>query len=532
MSEAQEKSKLTEEEQKTLNQLKLLSEQAKRDIRAQVLMYVQDIEHLPFKDVEALLTRIKSIKDEANIKRYALIVHDKDKKEDSDELVAPHVHVVFEFTKRVVVSSFAKKLDEETERFEIMTKRGTKVERAVENSMAYITHRTKNASDKYQYSFDDVKANFDYKKFMDKTFEHLKPKTIIEQFSKGLLSRQKTEALLYNKDPYNVDRNFKRLDDIENAKGRLEYYNWKEKMKKNNQEKIVLWFCGEAGSGKTSEAKHFLSKRYKEYFVSGGSRDAFEDYNNEHGILLDDVRPGFLSYSDMLKMLDPYEWEPKVSARYHNKRLQGETYIVTCPLDPYDFYRGVRRKEKLGFNDKFDQLNRRITAVVHFDFTSIILERLSIGFDPNTEEIIKQTYTIKRIGNAFSLKHSLKEMHELTDGMVESFIDLPKFKREDLTWKSDFNEERIKVGKTASKDDETQSEKNLDKQSETQLEEAQVGPEVECKEEILCDEAELESLDGKKTTDSEEQSTDDEFEESLKEIREAQEFTSDLDNFF
>ena len=403
--QTQEKSKLTEEEQKTLNQLNLLSEQAKKDIRAQVLMYVQDIEHLPFKDVEALLTRIKSIKDEANIKRYALIVHDKDKKEDSDELVAPHVHVVFEFTKRVVVSSFAKKLNEETERFEIMTKRGTKVDRAVENSMAYITHRTKNASNKYQYSFDDVKANFDYKKFMDKTFEHLKLKVIIEQFSQDILSRRKAEALLYNKDPYNVDRNFKRLDDVESAKGHIGYYKWKDEMQGGKRRERVLWFYGKAGTGKSSAAKRILKQMYGNYFISGGGRDVFENYNNEHGILLDDLRPGFLNYSDILKMLDPHDFNSMVSSRYHNKLIQGETYILTCPLDPYEFYTQTRKKENLSFNDKFDQLERRIDVIIHFDFEDIALERLQIGFDDSRKEIIKDTLMYKKVHNPLGQSH-------------------------------------------------------------------------------------------------------------------------------
>ena len=456
--QTQEKSKLTEEEQKTLNQLKLLSEQAKKDIRAQVLMYVQDIEHLPFKNVEALLTRIKSIKDEANIKRYALIVHDKDKKEDSDELVAPHVHVVFEFTKRVVVSAFAKKLDEETERFEIMTKRGTKVDRAVENSMAYITHRTKNASDKYQYSFDDVKANFDYKKFMDKIFEHLKPKTIIEQFAKGLITRQKAEKLLYKIAPYNIDRNLKKLTDIESAKGHIEYYKWKDEMQSGKRCERVLWFYGKAGTGKSSAAKSILKQMYGNYFISGGGRDVFENYNNEHGILLDDLRPGFLNYSDILKMLDPHDFNSMVSSRYHNKLIQGETYILTCPLDPYEFYTQTRKKEKLSFNDKFDQLERRIDLIIHFDFDDISLEQIQIGFDDSSREIIKDTRMYKKVHNPLGQSHySMDNLYAKIDELLKWYYDLPFGLSNIASYET---RERIKVGPSKDSKDEDTGEKN------------------------------------------------------------------------
>ena len=458
-TQTQEKTKLSAEELQTLSQLKLMNKQAKKDTRAQVLMYVQNIEYLPFESVEALLTRIKSIKEETGIKRYALIVHDKDKKEGSDEVVEPHVHVVFEFNKRVVISAFAKKLNEKAEHFEIMTKRGTKVERAVENSMAYITHRTKYSSDKYQYPFDDVKANFNYKKFMDKIFERLRPRDIITQFSQGLFTRKKAERLLYKVDPYNIDRNFKRLDDIESAKGHLEYYDWKDKMQKNQQEKIVLWFYGEAGAGKTNAARYILSERYKEYFTSGGSRDVFEGYKDQHGILLDDVRPGFLNYSDMLKMLDPYEWEPKVSARYHNKQLQGEMYIITCPLDPYEFYREMRKKEKLSYNDKFEQLNRRITLTIHFDFSHITSEELNIGFDKSSSEIVKRIYKIKEFESPMAYgRCQLNELHDDTASLLKEYLKLSKCDRAHLVGGSKFDEERFKVGKNKLTSNETQEE--------------------------------------------------------------------------
>ncbi|MDO3392804.1 Rep family protein [Ligilactobacillus sp. 110_WCHN] len=420
--------------------------------KAQILMYVQQLSHLPFENVEALERRTKTLK---HLKKYAMIVHDKDDTE-------PHVHLVLVFDQRVAVNSVAKQLEDDNERFEIMTKRGNSLERSEQNAFLYLIHRTKNATDKYQYSVENVKANFRYAHYIEKNQEAyqktLKPKDVITQFAKGLIIRQKAEKLLYEIAPYNIDRNFKKLTDVESAKGHIEYYKWKDEMQSGNRYKRVLWFYGKAGTGKSSAAKHILKQIYGNYFISGGGRDVFENYNNEHGILLDDLRPGFLNYSDILKMLDPHDFNSMVSSRYHNKLIQGETYILTCPLDPYEFYTQTRKKENLSFNDKFDQLERRIDLIIHFDFDDISLEKIQIGFDDSSREIIKDTRMYKKVHNPLGQSHySMDNLYTKIDKLLKWYYDLP-FGLSDITPYE--TRERIKVGPGKDSKDEDAGEKN------------------------------------------------------------------------
>ena len=86
---------------------------------SKVIMYVQQLDKLSFENIQALIKRIKSLE---YIKRYALIVHDKDGGKD-------HLHVTFEFNKNISVNRIAKDIEESNEaQFEIMTKRGKTVQ--------------------------------------------------------------------------------------------------------------------------------------------------------------------------------------------------------------------------------------------------------------------------------------------------------------------------------------------------------------------------------------------------------------------
>lgn len=138
-------------------------------IRSNAYMYVQQVDSLPLakgqslaKKVDALIKRVKSVPE---IKRYALIVHDKDSDEDGNT-IKPHIHVMLELDKQRSVNKIAKALDDSSERLESMTKKYKR--HGTENGYAYLIHRTQGAEKKYQYSPEEVKANFDYPKYIKK----------------------------------------------------------------------------------------------------------------------------------------------------------------------------------------------------------------------------------------------------------------------------------------------------------------------------------------------------------------------------
>ena len=125
---------------------------------------------------------------------------------------------------------------------------------------------------------------------------------------------------------------------------------------------FVYWLWGEAGAGKSRVAKWLLEKR--EYAVLGDSRDPFEQYHGEHYIILDDFRPNEgLSYSDLLRVLDPYNFKGRVgSARYHSKLLSLAGVVITCPYSVKQFWETLRIPDRT--IDTVDQLKRRVTVEV------------------------------------------------------------------------------------------------------------------------------------------------------------------------
>ena len=61
---------------------------------------------------------------------------------------------------------------------------------------------------------------------------------------------------------------------------------------------VVL--LGHGGCGKTSLAKEYAQKKDQPYFISGSTRGVFQGYNGEHTLILDELRPGVITYADLL----------------------------------------------------------------------------------------------------------------------------------------------------------------------------------------------------------------------------------------
>lgn len=392
----------------------------KKYLSSKVIMYVQQCDKLPFESKEALIRRIKNLD---YVKRYAVITHDKDKE------AKPHVHVVFRFNNKVSITKLAKDLNEPNQaQFEIMTKRGKSVKQCEDNALAYLTHKTKNAKKegKHQYDPEKVTANFDYCKYLKKIElknsrseqKQLKESDreqmgkILKRFSDNYeIGREETVHEMRKVDPILATKNKNLLNDIENLKNLDSIYQWKQEEHK----KYVLWFYGNTGTGKTSEANHILKSKYgNKIFETGGNRDIFENYSNEHGILIDDFRADVMDYNELLKMLDPYKVEVSVSSRYHNKELQGELYIVTCPYNPVEFYKQMGLCEE----DTYDQLARRINMIVHFEKDKIEIEHIRATTIGSNWDIKEKITPIDSIDNLIG--KSIEDFYHATDQLLEN----------------------------------------------------------------------------------------------------------------
>lgn len=329
-------------------------------IRSRAFMYVQQLEHLKNEEskhaIEAILTTLSP-------KSWAYIIHDKDKNNQT-EIVKPHVHLVLEFENARSLSAIAKETDEPLQCFEVW--KGN-----VRNAYSYLIHKTEDDRDKYQYDVSEVVSNFDYPKLIQDIENGIKNKkrikdnelidNLLNQIYVGSISIEEAEKQLsgsqYAKAISKIKAvAFKRQQNLSKEFIKVQ--------KTDNQAKEIIWIFGEAGVGKTRLAKHYAQQYDKKYYISGSSRDAFQNYNNEEIVILDELRPGSFKYEDLLKMLDPYNFDVFVPSRYFDKALTTNIIIVTSPYSPRELYDElVTQKTK----DGFEQLNRRIATCLRID---------------------------------------------------------------------------------------------------------------------------------------------------------------------
>lgn len=350
--------------------------------RSRGVMYVQQLDKIKFSSLEALKTRIQSL---SKLKRFAMIVHDKDTNADN-ELVKPHIHVMLEFKTPRMITAIAKELNEKPEHFESMTKHN---KNGINNGFAYLTHRTENASKKYQYDPNKVIANFDYQGFLNEIKSEMIENryagkrgidNLLNDFINGKLSKIESKEIAKANNPSRFAYICKKIDESEIQMEELEADKWIQEMRKKHEPKKVIWIYGPAGVGKTTLAKMITESIDKNYFTTGSSRDYFQNYHGEHCILIDELRPNIIEYNDLLRMLSPYDYDCNVPSRYHDHRLTANTIIITSPFSPGEYYihqRGLNTKI-----DTFQQLHRRLECVINVEALKVKLMELITDYKP------------------------------------------------------------------------------------------------------------------------------------------------------
>lgn len=342
----------------------------KSSVRTKGMMYVQQLDKLPLANVEALTLRCRKLK---NVKRFALIVHDKDVNQQG-ELIPLHVHVMLEFKKSRSITAVAKELGDEPQFLENMTKQNRKA--GVRNGFAYLIHRTKDAKNKYQYDARQVVANFDYIKYLgqlnNETLHTVLTgknavRYLVERVANGTINRDQAEELALTHNPTICSILTTRLDALEVMQEKQTARRWVKKMEKEHRPKMITWLCGPAGTGKSVLARA-LARTVADktgFAVNGSSRDYFQDYHGEHVLIIDDFRPETLPYEDLLRITDPYSYQIELPARYHDRQLLADKIIITSPYNPLKFYQSDFQISHDA--DDFDQLHRRLTVVVRFE---------------------------------------------------------------------------------------------------------------------------------------------------------------------
>ena len=290
------------------------------------------------------------------------IIHDKDEisvwnqeqMKNVTELKAKHVHFLLKFEKGASIQKIALAIGVEPQYLEKL-KSGRY---GFENCLAYLVH-AKDES-KYQYSPDEVVTLLgeDYSSIYNRRMQiwikgratkeaketSLSVDYLLSEVLKGNITKSN---ILLTDDYYKVYSLHKRkfveaFDTIAERKG----YKAISDIEAGNFKKTVIFIYAKSGQGKTRLAKYLIQLFQAESRKNGenwescltASTNAFDEYNSQEILFVDDIRGDSLTFSDWLKLLDPYTISP-ISARYHNKVGSAKVIIITSTRTPLEFFK-------------------------------------------------------------------------------------------------------------------------------------------------------------------------------------------------
>lgn len=278
-----------------------------------------------YPESSALARNFKELKELCKLQsvEYCFILHDKCKKEGTNELKKPHVHIYLKFANQRHFSEIAKI-------FACSESAVSKSHGSYDDCVLYATH--KNAPEKYQYSDSEVIANFDYtlrcEKILSKKVKKQKKDYILQKISDG----EYTER--------NITSKITLQEYVENERYIKSAFEFKrQELSKNcSRELQVIYIQGSSGVGKTTLAKELCKNAgYDNIYISSSGSDFLSDYKLERAIILDDLRSDTMTLSEFLKMTDKHT-QSAVKSRYHNKILCVELIVVTSIKQLIDFY--------------------------------------------------------------------------------------------------------------------------------------------------------------------------------------------------
>lgn len=133
--------------------------------------------------------------------------------------------------------------------------------------------------------------------------------------------------------------------------------------------RIVHWYWGETGTGKTRAAIDEAKANYVQdeaqfrrgVWISHTSSEWFDGYCGQPAAILDDIRSASWNFGEMLRLLDRYPIDVPIKGGFR-KWLPREIWI-TAPVTPRELYRNYQTGEPY---DGIEQLERRITDMREF----------------------------------------------------------------------------------------------------------------------------------------------------------------------
>lgn len=391
-------------------------------IRGRNMMYAQKMDHLP----DGIKTKddlVDLIKNKVKPDRYAVIVHNKETDEDG-KIKDADIHAMLCFKNACRITSIAKKLGDKAQYIQIWNG-------AVNNGFSYLLHRTEKAKaeGKHQYSPDDVTANFDFLSLMQRleTRDKLKQYqvgadskyTIDELLNALYLGVMSKEAVEKQMTGAQYGRYRRQIEDVWRKRLQILAEEWREKMAAQGRQVKVIWIYGASGVGKTRMARAYAEKLGQSYYMTGSSRDLFQNYKGEHTLIIDELRPNVIPYQDLLRLLDPYGEQVMAPSRYIDKALACDVIIITTPYDPFTFYIANFINKS---PDGADQLMRRITLSIRM--THECIERIRFREEWDTllgmafKDVLEESVANPYVGDVHPTENAKCDdlFHEIVGG--------------------------------------------------------------------------------------------------------------------
>ena len=277
----------------------------------EIMQYWQYMDTQKLDDV---ISRIRSLK---QIKTWCIITHDKDLLADGTPK-GKHFHAVLTLKNSMTIKTIAEAVG-------VPPQYVNKIRSTTLAAQMYLIHR--NDPGKFQYQPNEVKASFNYPELVDDTPIKIRREDLASKIASGEIKRYN---LVDHVSPDEYARNIRYYENCFDYRNKL--------MKGLDRDMHCIFITGNSGTGKTTYAKEFATKKGFHTYISSGGKNPLDNYAGEECIILDDTRSSTWSLTDFLKLTDNHT-DSLVGCRYYNKSIaECKLLIVTSCKSLDEFY--------------------------------------------------------------------------------------------------------------------------------------------------------------------------------------------------